>query len=125
MQCPFVWLVEPFVSNENKDKLSIVAAEPEISMLFLDNMNDADWTTSDHYQKVILPMDEIVNAFYNKIKNTRSVFGRVTSWRVIRHAVFGKQAENGHISSIINEKTSGVEVRFSVEILKQQTTCQE
>ncbi len=118
VQCPFVWLVEPFVTNESRDVMSMVAAEPDLTLLFLDNMNHADWTTADHYANVIQPMDEIVEAFYEKLRTTRSIFGKVTSWRVIRHAIFGEYENKGHIKSIINEKTSGVEVRFSVEILK-------
>ena len=116
---PFVWLVEPFIADESKDKRSIIASTPDLTMLFLDGDNANDWSTADRYEKVINPMDEIVEAFYQKIITTRATFGKVTSWKVIRHAKFGKQAENGHIHSIINEKTSGVELRFSVEILKK------
>jgi hypothetical protein len=116
---PFVWLVEPFIADESKDKRSIIASTPDLTMLFLDGDNANDWSTSDRYSNVINPMDEIVEAFYQKLITTRATFGRVTSWKVIRHAKFGKQAENGHIHSIIDEKTSGVELRFSVEILKK------
>ena len=116
---PFVWLVEPFIADESKDKRSIIASTPDLTMLFLDGDNANDWSTSDRYSNVINPMDEIVEAFYQKLITTRATFGKVKSWKVIRHAKFGKQAENGHIHSIIDEKTSGVELRFSIEILKK------
>lgn len=116
---PFVWLVEPFLADENKDKRSIIASSPDLTLLFLDGDNATDWSTNDRYTKVIKPMDELVEALYQKILTTRATFGKVTSWKVIRHAKFGKQAENGHIHSIIDENTSGVELRFSVDILKK------
>lgn len=121
--CPFVWLVEPFTAIENEDRLSCIASEPDLVALFLDNMNPNDWETSDSYSKVVQPMDELVEAFFEEIGNLRSIFGKVTSKRVIRHAIFGREGEAGKIQSILNEKTSGVEVRFSVRILKQH--CNE
>lgn len=124
-QCPFVWIAEPFVTNENKDPLSIIAAEPSLQIFFLDNSNFDNWETSDKYSNVINPMDEISQAFYEKLRTTRATFGKVTSWRAVRHATFGKEAENGPVSSIFNEKLSGVEVNFSVEILKDLRSCQE
>jgi len=118
-QYPFVWLVEPFIADESKDRRSIIASSPDLTLLFLDSDNKTDWTTADRYSRVIKPMDELVEALYQKILTTRSTFGKVTSWKVIRHAKFGKQSENGHIHSIIDENTSGVELRFSVDILKK------
>ena len=123
--CPFVWIVEPFVTNENKDRLSIIAAEPNIQIFFLDNRKFDNWITSDAYSNVILQMDELAQAFYEKMRNTRSVFGKITNWRVVRHAIFGKDADNGKVSSIFDETLAGVEVNFSVEILKELISCQE
>ena len=116
--CPFVWLVEPFVADERKDRLSIIQSQPDLTLLFLDNANSRDWTTDDHYSNVIQPMDELVEAFYQKILKTRASFGRISNWRVVRHAKFGKQSDFSHINSIINENTSGIEVRLTIEILK-------
>lgn len=118
MQCPFVWLVEPFVATENKSPMSIIESEPDLTILFLDNANPQDWVTTDHYSNVIIPMNELADAFEAKLRATRSIFGRITSWRKVNHANFGSESTNGHIQSILNEKTSGVEVRFSVEIYK-------
>jgi hypothetical protein len=118
LQCPFTWLVEPFISNETADRMKIVEALPDLTILFLDNQNSNDWTTEQHYEKVITPMRELAEAFQQKLRDTWAVFGKITRWQTIIHVKFGKEAEYGHISSIIDEKTSGVEVRFSVEILK-------
>lgn len=120
--CPFVWLVEPFTAIENEDRLSAIASEPDLVVLFLDNINPNDWETPEKYSKVVQPMDELVNAFFEEIRNFRSLFGKVTNKRVIRHAIFGKEGEAGKIHQILNEKTGGVEVRFSVRIFKQYCT---
>ncbi len=117
--CPFVWLVEPFTAIENEDRLSAIASEPDLVVLFLDNINNNDWETPDRYSKVVQPMDELVDAFFEEIQNMRSTFGKVTNKRVVRHAIFGREGEAGKIHQILNEKTGGVEVRFSVRIFKQ------
>lgn len=117
-QNPFVWLVEPFVTNENRERMSIVASEPDITLLFLDNQNPEDWTTADHYSKVILAMDELIEAFYLKLKSMRATFGKITKWNVIRHADFGEYGKQGHYQRIINENTSGTELQLSIEIFK-------
>lgn len=122
-QCPFAWLVEPFVSNEQKDDLTIIKAQPDLTMLFLDNMNAQDWQTGDSYSNVITPMNELADAFYDRLKELRGTFGEVTNWRVVRWAKFGEEGRGGAVQSILNEKTSGVEVRFSIEILKNFNSC--
>jgi hypothetical protein len=119
VQCPFVWLVEPFIANENVDRMKIVGATPDLTICFLDIQKPSDWTTAQHYAYVIQPMDELVEAFKHKLLTTRAKIGKISNWRAIRRAKFGKEAENGSSHSILNENLSGVEVRFTVEILKQ------
>jgi hypothetical protein len=121
--CPFVWLVEPFIADENKSKMTTIASKPDLTMLFLDNDNTNDWTTADRYSKVINPMDELVEAFATALQKDRITFQKITNWQVIRHAKFGEQYKAGHLASFINEKTSGIEVRFTVEILKDYSCC--
>lgn len=123
VSCPFVWLVEPFVASENPDIMSIVESEPDLTVVFLDNNMQDDWTTADHYEKVITPMMELAAAFKAKVRETRGVFGKIRRWDAVSRAVYGVESANGAISSILNERTSGVEVRFTVEILKSFNTC--
>jgi hypothetical protein len=120
-QTPFVWLVEPFVAPENVDRMKVVATTPDLVMLFLDNQNLTDWSTADHYEKVINPMREIIEAFQSKILSMayRPTFQRILNWRTINHVKFGREFKEGHKHTIIDEATSGIEVRFTVEILKQ------
>lgn len=122
--CPFIWIAEPFVTNETKDRMSIVEAEPNLTVFFLDNSRADDWDTTQVYSNVIDPLVSLVDEFYNKIRKTRSEFKDVTGWRVVKHAVFGKESDNGAISSIFNDKLAGIEVNFSVQILKTLRTCQ-
>lgn len=114
---PFVWLLEPFTSIEDKNRLSIIDSTNELVFLFLDGRNK-DWLTNQNYSNVITPLDDLVDSFYYAIKNKRDVFGKVTNFRKIRHAKFGEAFKQGSLQSILNENLGGIEVRLSVEILK-------
>ena len=122
---PFIWLQEPFVAVESEDRLSIIASQPELVIYILDEDNPQDMTTEDRYSDIIPMLEEIKEAFFEKIRTTRATFGRVTNKRVVRRIPFGKEAENGSIHSIIDEKSTGLDIRFTVEILKdlQCTNC--
>lgn len=117
-QCPFVWLAEPFRSNESSSKMDVFSSKPNLTLFWLDNQNSNDWSTADHYEKVILPLNEIVEAFKRKILSMKTTFNKVTDWQTTIHVKFGEVAKVGHISSIIDEKTSGIESSLTVEILK-------
>lgn len=122
-QMPFVWLVEPFPANEDQDEMSIIASQPELTFVFLDNAKSGDWDTRQHYDNILTYLNELVEAFKAKMKVTRSTIGQVTNFVATRRAKWGEPGVAGAISSIIDEKTSGIEVRCTVEIYKEMTTC--
>lgn len=115
---PFIWLLEPFNTNENKDVRAMVESSPDVVFLFLDGANTNEWNTKQHYSNVINPIDSLVDAFVDYIVSNKKDFGSITNFRKVRHANFGEQFKQGHLQSILNEKLSGIEVRFSVEVRK-------
>lgn len=115
---PFIWLLEPFNTNEDKDIRAMVESSPDVVFLFLDGASPNDWSTKQHYSNVINPIDSLVDAFVNYIVSNKKDFGSISNFRKVRHANFGEQFKQGHLQSILNEKLSGIEVRFSVEVRK-------
>ena len=116
---PFIWLLEPFSSTENYLPTAMVESTPDVVFLFLDGTNVIDWNTKQQYSNVINPLESLVDAFIECIINNKKDFGKITNFRKVRHAKFGEQFKQGHLQSILNEKLSGIELRFSVEVRKE------
>lgn len=116
-KCPFVWLVEPY-KEVKQDWVNIVDRKADLVVIFLDHANYDDWTTNEHYTDVIIPMDSLKVEFFKEVVNSR-LFSDLETVTEMRQVIFGTKDEKGSTQSILDETLSGIETRFTLNILKQ------
>ena len=115
---PMIYLyeiIEEELQNEESSGLYEIA---ELRLFFLDNANFAEWTTDQHYSEVITGQRKAAEEFKNKL-NVYRLFDRPSFIKILNHANFGQFFDlKGHLQSIFNEYTSGVEMRLKLPIRK-------
>ncbi len=113
---PMIYLYEIVredIRNEEKDGLAEIA---DIRLFFLDNANFRDWDTDKHYTNSIRPQRKLVDEFILQM-NKYKMFDRSDNITLINHVNFGQFVDKkGHLQSIFNEKTSGIELQIKLRI---------
>lgn len=115
---PFIYALEIMQEKIDIKKTSRIENEPNIVLFFMDNANYADWSTDEHYSFRVKPQRRLVDKFMDKFSSHRLV-GNLDNYSVINHVKFGVYVTNkGHTNSLLNERLSGAEVRFTPQLLK-------
>ncbi len=113
---PLIYLYEIVredIRNEEKDGLAEIA---DLRLFFLDNSNFRDWDTDEHYTNSIRPQRKLVDEFIIQM-NKYKMFDRSDNITLINHVNFGQFVDKkGHLQSIFNEKTSGIELQIKLRI---------
>lgn len=115
---PMVFLNE-IISEQEQGVESVIERVVNIRLFFLDEANFKDWNTDDHYSFVIAPLRKLVNAFISQIREAKEFEQDDETFDIKTHVNFGAYQElKGHIQSIFNERTSGIELGFTLNIKK-------
>ena len=117
---PMIYLME-ILREDIQSTDSPIDRTVDVRLFFLDVANFEDWTTDDHYSKVITGLNNLVTYFIAQLKLSKDFYTFDTVFRQINHIKFGQfQDLKGHIQSIFNDHLSGIEVSFNLSIRK---TC--
>lgn len=117
--CPFIYLIEIVTDRKNDDEESMIERETTLRMLFLNSANSADWLTDDHYTYVIDPMQQMVDLYIKKLKES----GRFTD--SIRHddTPLSNVSEQGtQTKAVFDCNLSGIETLIFAEI-REDLSC--
>lgn len=113
---PMIWLHE--VIRENLGGVRSVASTSTVRLFFLDVANYTDWTTDQHYAKVIRPMRNLADYFLQEFRKPNKNYQAGDRSTLDTHVKFGAYNEKGHFQSVLNERTSGLEL--SVEMIVRE-----
>jgi len=120
---PMIYLVEIFTESVNRDKELRLDKNADLTILFLDNMNYADWDTDESYTNRINPMRNLVNKFMDQLDSDKLV-GTIDTATVVSHVKYGVfTTDKGHTDSILNEDLTGCALSVGVPIQKQLSGC--
>ena len=119
---PFIFLPE-ILTEEEQNIDSSIERITSLRLIFLDNSNYRDWSTDDHYSKVLIGLNKLVDLFIETFQADRKTFfSDETTFTRVNHVKWGNFAGNRHNQSIFNEHLSGVELQFTANI---KTVCQQ
>jgi hypothetical protein len=89
----------------------------------LTKANFADDWTKEHREKNVIPLINLADEIVKSINKNQLYFNRLIDFDVKDFARFGTEDTTGIIKNIIDAKLSGVEMRFSLDVLKQNCKC--
>lgn len=112
---PFIWLLEPYDTNDG-DEDSILECSFSGRLFFMDEADEQAWENSEHNTNVIVPMENLKDAFKSVIEDSYS-FRSTTSVSSRPRSRFGVVVTNkGSRSKIIEEDLSGLEVNIDLDL---------
>lgn len=118
---PMIYLHE-ILKEKDKDIFSAVKRDSDVRLFFLDSANFTDWSTDDHYSKLLLGLNALVDAFESQAKKSNLFFLDETEFSRVNHVKWGTfQDSKGHIKNIFNEKLTGVELSLTLPL----TDCED
>lgn len=118
-QPPLIWLYEILRRSKPQDPITSIDSEGSISLFFLMTNNIQDWTTDDHYQQVILPLNELVEYFIEQLKVNPNL-GTIGAIDTVNHAKFGEYSVESPTSTerqLLSLNQSGIEINPNIPIL--------
>lgn len=118
---PLVWLVNP--TSEKFSTNPPIERTSDLRIFLLCNANFIDDWTKEHREKNIVPLINLAEEIVNSINLNQKLFNRVIEYDTKDFAKFGTEDTSGIIKNIIDANLSGVELKFSVEVLKQNCKC--
>lgn len=115
---PFAYLLEIIRERVFGEADSVNEREADIRLFLLDDANFEDWTTDEHYSKRINGLRRTSDFIVQELGSS-SLFNDINFVDVISHAKFGVYVDNkGHENSVFDEQLSGVEMRFTLPVIK-------
>lgn len=119
---PMVYLLEVINDNFNNLPENKIDRVSDFRIFFLTNTDEENWLTADHYRLAIKPMRNMLYQFIEDLNNNANI-EEFSNFTAINHARFGVYTtDKGHTRRVLNDKTSGVEVRLSLPIVTS-TLC--
>ena len=93
--------------------------------MFFFDVNDAEnWFTEDHYTQLIRPLKNLVFETLEKIRKNYGLFDTKTENKIIDLPDWGEfNSVKGFDKKIMNEQWSGIELRKTLKIFKQNKCC--
>lgn len=117
--CPFAYLIEIITDRKNDDEESIIERETTVRILWLNTANTKDWLTDDHYTYLIDPMQQMVDLYIKKLKES----GRFTD--NIRHdntPLLNVSEQGTQTKAVFDCNLSGIETIIFAEI-REDLSC--
>jgi len=114
---PTIWLLETFQQSNNLIGTPI-EFESNVRVFFLDETDITNYTTQEHRNEVVKPMQELVMAFLETLNNTTGI-KRVREYDMITFSRFGVERQEGMVQNVLDANLSGVELRFLLTKYKE------
>jgi hypothetical protein len=122
LKTPFIWLVEP--TREKKLGVSsIIERESEIRLLLLDNNNSANWLTKNVHENRLGALYNLASEIENVANDNVKWFKEIETVDVKNYTRFGTETPQGFEANIIDADLTGVEMRFTLKVIKQACNC--
>jgi hypothetical protein len=122
LKTPFIWLVEP--TREKKLGVSsIIERESDIRLLLLDNNNSANWLTKNVHENRLGALYNLASEIENVANNNVKWFKEIETVDVKNYTRFGTETPQGFEANIIDADLTGVEMRFTLKVIKQACNC--
>ena len=118
---PLVWLVNPTPEKFFTDPP--IERNSDLRILLLCYANFADDWTKEHREKNVIPLMNLADEIVKAVNLNQLYFNRVLDYDTKDFAKFGTEDNSGIIKNIIDANLSGVELRISLEVLKQNCNC--
>lgn len=113
---PFVWMVEP-TSEEIQPIDSDLERISEVRLVFLDDNFARKWITTEVHDNRLKGVYNAVDWFVKAIHNNY-LFSFKDSYNIKNFTRFGNETANGFTADIIDADLTGVELRLSLPINK-------
>ena len=117
--CPFSYLIEIITDRKNDDEESMIERETTLRMIWLNTADFSNWLTDDHYTNVIDPMQQMVDLYIKKLKES----GRFTD--NIRHddtPLINVSEQGNQSKAVFDCNLSGIETLIFAEI-REDLSC--
>jgi hypothetical protein len=112
---PFIWFLGSY-EYESPAPDSPIEMGLDGRLFFMDGAQEIKWTTDQHNELVIKPMNNLVDAFVNVVEEDYS-FKTLGSYSRRPRERFGVEVANqGNTRKIIDEDLSGIDVRILLEL---------
>ncbi len=119
---PFIWLLEDFPTNYELTRSVVVS--PRLRLFFMNTNKESEWLEGEHRKECLGPMVNLCDKFLIDVE--KKVSGKLDKFTVKNRIRFGKYLDNkGHVSKIIDENLSGVELDIEIPIKKWAVGCNE
>jgi len=118
---PMIYCLEVFNEVFTGDPELSKERDSSLRLFFLGSNNYKDWITEDHYQKVIIPLRNMVDSFVSYVNNGEG-FAELEPYTTVNHVNFGTfAADNGNLKWLLDGNISGIELDITLPILKSLT----
>ncbi len=117
--CPFVYLIEIISDDKNNDDESMIDRTTDLRLLFLNSVDTGNWLTNDHYTNFVYPMQQMVDLFVSKVKNSNLFVDNI---RYIDTPLINVSENGTQVKSIFDCNLSGIEHRLFAEI-REELSC--
>lgn len=126
LKMPIIWLHEPVDEENSPNEGDAIARKSKCELFFLIDANFAMWEQDDHYVNAIKPMRQLIMAFYEAVKKSRTVnydlietystndlprFGRYTAYSGAKKAIFAQY------------EMSGTKLSITLPFIRSNETC--
>ena len=120
---PFIWMLEP-TSEEIQGFKSSIERVSDIHLVVLDSNNSQQWQTGDVH-------DNRLQAIYNLVEEIRKAIALNVAYfdnsaetvKIKNFTRFGSESAQGFDANIIDADLTGVEMRFTLSVIKQACKC--
>ena len=123
---PLIWMFELLPRTRSEEVDSVIDSEGVVRLFFMNSAKKEDYSTSDHYEQIIKPIDLLVNKFIAELKSSPYI-GKLGSVIRTNHANFttGGGLTSAQEANILGfDNLSGIEVEIDLPI-KKSMVCVE
>jgi hypothetical protein len=113
---PMIYLYEQ-MRETDRNIFNSVKRSASMTLYFLDVANFADWTTDDFYQKRVLGLNKLVDAFQAALLDYGKFYMEEDEFTRLNMTKFGTfKAMKGYDSKVFNDNLTGVRMDFTLNI---------
>lgn len=121
VKLPLIWLLQP--TNEVFRERNTVERVSDIKFFLLCGADFTNDFTDDFRRKNVQPLFELAKCITESVNRNSMYFNKLVDHRTRDFSKFGTEEKTGIVKSIIDSNLSGVELTFSLEVLKKNCKC--
>jgi hypothetical protein len=122
---PLIYLKEQTVERLHFDRFDSLDTECDVTLYFLSQADNANWSQADGDTKGIAPMRSLANEFIKVLADNQFVAELTNTGDLRNYNIFGNVSDNGVTKNIFNEPLCGVGLRINIPFLKECDCCED